>query len=110
MIGELQVFTTMYDGIGNDARAIRAIVKPGDAVAHYKDGYLSHWTPEEVALFDSAFDVDMVAITVLGDPTCAIADVENGDMTPAQGRLYIRRRRQLGHQACLYCNKDTIPF
>jgi hypothetical protein len=98
---------TGYDGIGADAAAISRVAQAGDAVFHYQDGIYA-WTAADLALFDGR-GVDLVAITVFGDPSCAVGDVENGDMTPQKARGYIRARRRLGHQACIYCNQDTLP-
>ena len=90
---------TAYDS--TDPAAI-----PADArmVMWYLDGRESKWSPQDLERFPDAVKV---SITVLGSPVADVADVENGDLTPASAAGWIRSRA--GHKATIYCNLSTAP-
>lgn len=52
----------------------------------------------------------IVKITVTGSTLNAhVADVETGDLTPASGADWARRRKAAGYYPTLYCNTSTRP-
>ena len=83
---------------------------PADAavVLYYGDGRYA-WTAEDLKRFPAA---RRRAITVLGDPACNIADVENGDMKPGDVPNHLRGWRHDhpgGEPGSVYCNRSTLP-
>jgi hypothetical protein len=95
----------VFDGIASDAAAIGRLARPGDVVLYYADGRYA-WPAEAVTHFETAA-IELVAITVLGDPRCGIWDDEIGDKGSARG--YARGRRSLGHMPTIYCDLATLP-
>jgi hypothetical protein len=103
----------MLDGIGSDAAPIVAAIKAGRAWggvkasmgAGYGDGSVSAWTSAEwVALTAVA---QPVTITVTGEAGRNVADVENGDLTPAQGAQWARAAHLAGRFPVLYVNRSN---
>lgn len=84
---------TMYDGINTDAAIIAKVIKPGDLVAYYIDGWYK-WTTQEIAMFPHAVHV---TITVLGNPA-DVADAETGDLTPQAAANWVVRRKAAGYE------------
>ena len=78
---------------------------PADAkeVAGYIDGAYVTW-PQLRVRFPHA---KKLSITVTGSLRAACADVETGDLTPAQGALWASRKAQLRQRPRLYCNLST---
>jgi peptidoglycan hydrolase-like protein with peptidoglycan-binding domain len=84
----------LYDGINSDARAIAAIIQPGEGIAYYIDGRYA-WGAAELSLFP----VDLhprVTITVRGNPA-DVADCETGDLTPEETAAWIIRQKAAGY-------------
>jgi hypothetical protein len=97
-IGELILVTDFYDSTDP------AKIPSGAHAALYRDGDYAA-TTEQASRFAA-----VRWITVLGDwRTCGIADVENGDMTPGDARLWVKGRQSIGKRARVYCNRDTLP-
>jgi hypothetical protein len=103
----------MLDGIGSDAAPIVAAIKagirwlglPATMGAGYGDGSASAWTSAEwVALTAVA---QPVTITVTGEAGRDVADVENGDLTPAQGAQWARAAHLAGRFPVLYVNRSN---
>ena len=91
----------MYDAVtpGN-------IPTSAQVVAGYIDGAYA-WSKEDWNRFP---DAQKVLITVTGSLTGNVADVENGDMTPDQGRGWIQAKQREGMRGCtIYCNRSTLP-
>lgn len=79
---------------------------PDRLVAPYLDG-LYRWTPRQIARFPLAIKV---FITVFGDITADVADVETGNMGPAEFVTWLRARIEAGRKYhALYSNKSTKP-
>jgi hypothetical protein len=103
----------MLDGIGSDAAPIVAAIKAGRAWggvkasmgAGYGDGSVSAWTSAEwVALTAVA---QPVTITVTGEAGRNVADVETGDLTPAQGCIWAGLEHKAGRRPVVYCNRSN---
>jgi hypothetical protein len=91
---------TMYDSVtpGN-------IPTSAQVVAGYIDGDYA-WTSEDWARFP---DAEKVLITVNGDLRGNVADVENGDMTPADALRWIETKQGNGIGGCtIYCNRSSL--
>lgn len=84
----------LYDGINTDARAIAAVIQPGDGIAYYIDGKYA-WGPAELSLFP-ADKHPRVTITVLGN-SADVVDCETGDLTPSQAATWIIHQRAAGY-------------
>jgi hypothetical protein len=91
---------TMYDGVtpGN-------IPTSAQIVAGYIDGDYA-WSSEDWDMFP---DAEKVLITVTGSLTANVADIENGDLTPAQAVEWIKAKQAKGLGGCtIYCNLSTL--
>jgi hypothetical protein len=91
---------TMYDAVtpGN-------IPTSAQVVAGYIDGAYA-WKSEDWARFP---DAEKVLITVNGDLRGNVADVENGDMTPASALRWIQAKQGKGIGGCtIYCSRDNL--
>jgi len=95
----------MADGIGGrftDPQAIRA--RYGDILAA---GYITGsyaWTEEQFALFSEVIRI-VTYLTDDGD----VADVENGDLTPAQAGDWIALRKASGYcRPTVYCGIGNV--
>lgn len=82
---------------------------PADAavIFPYADGPHA-WTAEDLARFPRA---RRRSITIEGDPACNIADIENGDMRPADAPRFLegwREEHPLAGPGTIYCNRDTL--
>jgi hypothetical protein len=110
----------MLDGIGTDAAAVTAAIKahrqwggiPASMGAGYGDGSVSAWTSAEWVAVTAVGQP--VVITVLGAQSTAtrivrVADVENGDLTPARGALWAAREIAAGQYPVLYVNRSNKP-
>jgi hypothetical protein len=110
----------MLDGIGTDAAPITAALKAkktfgGVAAsmgAGYCDGEVSAWSSADWVEVTAAGQP--VTITVTGVHTTAtrvvrVADIENGDLTPATGALWAAREITLGQYPVLYVNRSNKP-
>lgn len=76
-----------------------------EVVAGYIDGRYA-WGSTDWDRFPNA---EKVTITVLGDISANVADVETGDLTPADGRKFIIDKQAAGyHGATIYCNRDSL--
>ena len=71
-------------------------------VAYYLDGRYQ-WTAAQIASFDGF----KVPITVLGDLSAHVYDIESGDGTPAQGAGWCLRKIALGQRPTLYASKSS---
>lgn len=92
---------TMYD-----AATPSNIPTSAQVVAGYIDGYYA-WTREDWARFPNA---EKVLITVHGDLRGNVADIESGDMTPADALRWIQAKQEKGIGGCtVYCNRSTLP-
>jgi hypothetical protein len=80
---------------------------PDRMVAPYLDGTY-RWSSRQIARFPLAAKV---FITVFGDVTADVADVETGDMGPAEFAVWLRERIDMGrrYHAC-YSSRDTKPL
>jgi len=75
-------------------------------VAGYVDGAYA-WTAGDWAYHGAAVHV---RITVTGNTLDAhVADVENGDLTPAQGAAWLARKKAAGQLGCLYFSQGNWP-
>jgi hypothetical protein len=91
---------TMYDAVtpGN-------IPTSAQVVAGYIDGDYA-WSSSDWSRFP---DAEKVLITVTGSLTGNVADVENGDMTPAQAAKWIEAKQREGKRGCtIYCNRSSL--
>lgn len=86
-----------------DSASPAAIPASARMVLWYLDGRYA-WPADQLARFPRAVKV---SITVQGHPAADIADVENGDLTPASAADWIRSRA--GHKSTVYCSLDTAP-
>jgi hypothetical protein len=91
--------TTCYDSTSPDQI-------PADApiVAGYIDG-LYAWSAAQWARFPGQH----VTITVFGAAGARVADVERGDLTPAQGADWARREIAAGRRPTIYSDRSTWP-
>lgn len=91
---------TMYDSVTWDAIPANA-----EVVAGYIDGNFA-W-PHQA--WNRWPDAEKVLITVSGSLTGNVADVENGDMTPAQAAEWIRAKHNAGMRgATIYCSVSNL--
>lgn len=95
-----KVPVAMYDSV--DAHEIPST----RVVAGYIDGAYC-WTADDWDLFKEAVKI---TITVKGNVTANVADVENGDLTPLSARQWVVSKQQAGHRgATLYCGRASLP-
>jgi hypothetical protein len=90
----------MYDSV-----TWEDIPTSAQVVAGYIDGDYA-W-PREA--WDRFPDAEKVLITVTGSLTGNVADVENGDLTPAQAAEWIEAKQRAGHRGCtIYCSRSNL--
>jgi hypothetical protein len=103
----------MLDGMGTDSAAIFDAIAAhrswggirASMGAGYGDGSISAWTSAEwVALTDIA---QPVTVTVTGEPGRNVADIENGNMTPASGAAWAHAEHLAGRYPVLYVNRSN---
>jgi hypothetical protein len=97
----------MTDLIAYDST--RPALIPADAagILVYGDGKFE-WTAEDLARFPKA---RRRSITVTGDPSCNILDVENGDARPSDVPNFLRawkHEHPHGEDGTIYCSRDTL--
>ncbi|HEV2452154.1 MAG TPA: hypothetical protein VGS62_09520, partial [Streptosporangiaceae bacterium] len=91
---------TMYDSV-----TWEAIPANAEVVAGYVDGDFA-WPP---AAWERWPGADKVLITVSGSLTGNVADVEAGDMTPAQAAEWIRAKHSAGMRGVtIYCSRSDL--
>lgn len=96
----------MYDGVD-----VSKLPANADMYAGYVDG---HW-PTYHDIVKAHPGKPVVSITVQGwthDGATVIADVcdvENGDLTPAQGAQWARQRLDDGAHPTIYCSASVVP-
>lgn len=73
-------------------------------VAGYVDG-LYTWSPAGWARFSG----QRVSITVKGAAGARVADVEGGDLTPSEGRLWAAQEVAAGRRPTLYVSRSEWP-
>jgi hypothetical protein len=103
----------MLDGIGSDAAAVTAAIKAGrewggikaTMGAGYGDGSVSAWSSAEWVALSAVGQP--VTVTVLGEPGRNVADVENGDLTVAQGAAWAKAEMAAGRYPVLYVNRSN---
>lgn len=103
----------MIDGV--NAPAVIAAVKdrrqyfgvPATMGAGYRDGPVSSpaWTSAAWQALTAAGQP--VVITVASSPTATVADIETGDMTPAQGAAWAKLGRAPADFPVLYVNRSN---
>lgn len=90
----------MYDAVTPDN-----IPTSAEVVAGYIDGNYA-WSKAAWGRFP---DAEKVTITVSGSLQANVADVENGDMTPAQAAQWIDAKQRAGIHGCtLYCSRSNV--
>jgi len=90
----------MYDSV-----TWENIPASAEVVAGYIDGNYA-WPRQAWDRFPNA---EKVLITVSGSLSANVADVENGDMTPAQAAQWISAKHNAGMRGCtVYCNRSTL--
>lgn len=88
-----------------DAVTPANIPASAEVVAGYVDGTYA-WPAEAWHRWPGALKV---LITVFGSLTGNVADVENGDMTPAQARQWIEAKQQAHMRGCtVYCSLSNL--
>jgi hypothetical protein len=98
----------MTDLLAYDSTRPALIPDSAMVVLYYGDGRYA-WTGDDLKRFPAA---RRRAITVLGDPACNVADVENGDMRPGDVPNHLREWRHDhpgGEPGTVYCNRSTLP-
>ena len=91
---------TMYDSV-----TWEAIPANAEVVAGYIDGNFA-WPR---AAWDRWPGAEKVLITVSGSLSGNVADVENGDMTPAQAAEWIRAKHGAGMRGVtVYCSRSNL--
>jgi hypothetical protein len=91
---------TMYDAVTPSN-----IPTSAQVVAGYIDGDYA-WKSED---WDRFPDAEKVLITVAGDLRGNVADVENGDMTPADALRWIETKQGKGIGGCtIYCSRSNL--
>ncbi len=93
---------TCYDAVNPST-----VPAGGDLYAGYVNGAWPSWQ----GLHQAHPNAVMVSIDVNGSaPWAQVADVENGDLTPAGFVAWQEQRRKLGvAQVTCYCNRSTQP-
>lgn len=90
----------MYDSV-----TAGHIPRTAQMVAGYMDGAYK-WSDADWELFPRAV---LVGITVTGQTLAAdVADVERGDLTPAQGAAWLKRKKAAGQLGCLYFSRSLL--
>jgi hypothetical protein len=91
---------TMYD-----SATWENIPASAEVVAGYVDGDFT-WPREAWNTWPQA---EKVLITVAGSLSGNVADVENGDMTPASAEEWIKAKLNAGHRGCtIYCSRSNL--
>jgi hypothetical protein len=88
---------TMYDAVD-----VSNIPKDATIVAGYVDGRYANFNE----LVNTFPDAQHVSITVTGSPWAMVADIEGGDLTPAEGAAWAKRAIAEGHRPTLYCSQS----
>lgn len=94
--------------IGYDSVSADKIPQDANVAAGYIDGFWK-WT---TAMWDRFPEqtCQKVSITVGGNLWADVADVENGDMTPADANTWILSKQAQHIYPCVvYCNRETLP-
>lgn len=92
---------------GYDSTRPGLIPAGAECFFYYCDGNF-RWSDESIARFPHA---KRRAITVLGNPTANIADVEKGNMTPEDVPGFLRGWREHhpdGYPGTVYCSRSTL--
>ena len=95
-----------------DAALTKNIPTDATLVAGYDDGKLYTWSAADWARFPNA---TLIHITATGETlTSHVADIEPGDLTPADAADWLRRRLAAGittdtNIPTLYCNQSSLP-
>jgi hypothetical protein len=91
---------TMYDSVTPEN-----IPTSAEVVAGYVDGDFA-WPRDAWNRWPEA---EKVLITVTGSLTGNVADVENGDLTPASAAEWIKAKQNAGHRGCtIYCSRSNL--
>ena len=102
-----KVIATAYDAIGDN---VNEIPLDAEVVFGYCDGGESEWNSTQIARWRAM--ARFALITNTNRPHDArIADIEDGDMVPADAPGFIRARNEFSKQndATLYCNLSSLP-
>lgn len=78
------------------------------AAAGYIDGAVSAW-PSAAFTELRSLGVTVVEITVLGAASADVADIEQGDLTPASGAEWAEAEHKAGRIPALYVNRSNRP-
>lgn len=101
------IIATAYDAIGSN---VNEIPLDAEVVFGYADGSESQWDAQQIARWRSM--ARFALITTTNQPHAArIADIERGDLTPADAPDFIKARNAFSgeHDATLYCNLSSLP-
>jgi|SRR5216683_687846 len=91
----------MYDSVTPAAVPADAVM-----VAGYVNGTVSQWSATAWSRWPHAVRVDVLGTDA---PAASVLDVERGDATPEEARVWVPQRNSLYGDATVYCNVSTLP-